>query len=201
MTTYLSRAIFTLMTLILLLLGWQLIGCQSDEALFAPDPTAKTCPVATTPDQLMANFAAAYQARDLEGYAQTLHPDFVFELAPASVAAGCPASWDRTQELRVSANMFSGKDHTRDGVTVAGIARIVFDRCQPLGVWTAVDAAGDPEVLSRSYAVSVRFEQTNGHVFVVRGSCTFQVVREGVIDEYGDALRPYRILRWIDRTR
>ncbi len=201
MKSILTHAIIATMTLILLTLAWLLLGCQADDSIVMPNPQAKAYPLAMSADQLMANFMAAYGTRDLEGFAATLHRDFVFELDPSDVALGQPASWGRDEELRITANMFSGHDRVKDGVTIAGIDRIVFVRCEAQGPWTVVTtAAGTREVLSRTYAVQVRFERSRDVDLEVRGLCIFEVVRDDIVSD-GEVVQPgYQILRWLDRT-
>ncbi len=195
MKTILTRAIFVTHTLILILilLAWNLVGCQDNDGVVAPDPETGRYPFADTPDQLMANFAAAYGARDLEGYAATLHRDYVF--VPSGAEAHSEAHYTRETELRVAANMFHGEDRVKDGVVIAGITRIVFERCAPIGAWNA-----DGDALRRSYGVRIRFLRDHGPTLMVDGECDFTVVAVDLPSPDGGTRRGYQILRQVDRT-
>ena len=115
MKTFLSRAIVVMLTFTLALLVWVVGGCGDESDLVVPGPEKTVYPFPESPDQLMANFIAAYTARDLEGYALVLHEDFRFVLARSAVAGGLPESWGRSEELRIAANMFGGEDLVRPG--------------------------------------------------------------------------------------
>ncbi len=193
MRTALTRAIFITHALILSMLAWQLIGCHGFDDVVAPDPESSNYPFPETPDQLMANFASAYASRDLAGYAATLHPDFVF--VPAGAEANAKAHYSREKELRVAANMFSGEDREKNGVVIAGISRIIFERCEPLGAWNA-----DGDALRRTYAVRVRFQRDRGSELMVVGECDFTVATAELPSSGGGTRRGYLILRQVDRT-
>jgi hypothetical protein len=193
MKTILMRAIFVTHACILIMIAWQFVGCFGYDDVVAPDPETGSYPFADTPDQLMANFAVAYAARDLEGYAATLHPDFVF--VPAGAEADCAAHYSREKELRVAANMFSGEDREKNGVFVAGITRILFEQCAPLGAWNA-----DGDTLRRTYGVRVRFLRDHGPELTVVGECDFTVVAVDLPSPDGGTRRGYQLLRQVDRT-
>lgn len=193
MRTILTRAIFITHALILIMLALQFTGCFGFDDVVAPDPGSGSYPFPETPDQVMANFASAYASRDLEGYAATLHRDFTF--VPAGAAADPKAHYSRERELRVAANMFSGVDREKNGVVIAGISRIVFERCEPLGAWNA-----DGDALRRTYGVRVRFLRDRGSELMVDGECDFTVVAVELPDDGGGSRRGYQILRQVDRT-
>ncbi len=193
MKTILQRAIIVTHAVILIMLAWQFIGCFGHDSVMAPDPETGNYPFADTPDQLMANFAAAYGARDLEGYAATLHPDFVF--VPAGAGPDAKSHYSRETELRVAANMFSGEDREKDGVFIAGITHILFERCAPLGAWNA-----DGDALRRTYRVRLRFLRDRGPELMVEGECDFTVVATDLPSPDGGTRRGYQILRQVDRT-
>jgi hypothetical protein len=193
MKTILMRAIFVTHALILVMLAWQFVGCYGFDDVVAPDHETGSYPFPDSPDQLMANFAAAYAARDLAGYAATLHPDFVF--VPAGAEADLAAHYSRDKELRVAANMFSGEDREKNGVVIAGINRILFERCEPLGEWR-----DDGEGLRRTYGVRLRFLREHGSELTVTGECDFTVVAVDLTTAAGGARRGYQLLRQVDRT-
>ena len=86
------------------------VGCGSDKNPGSPDP-GLTYPYPDTPDQLMANFKAAYDQMDAQGYdEEILRPNFVFKFAedtPEPIS-GPTGLLTREQELTISTNMFSG---------------------------------------------------------------------------------------------
>lgn len=161
MNTARGAAILITLTLTLALLAFLLSGCTGEDGIVIPDASKGYYREPQSPDPLMANFAVAYGTRDLEGYAATLHPDFIF-VTTASYGDE-PQSWDRAEELRIAANMFSGESRVRDGAMVPGIARIEFVRCVGLGVWEPVTLPNlTGEALRRIYDVDVRFARNGG---------------------------------------
>jgi hypothetical protein len=193
MKTILTRAIFITHACILVMIAWQFTGCFGFDDVVAPVPEDGRYPFPETPDQLMANFAVAYAQRDLDGYAATLHPDF--EFVPAGAGADRAAYYSRETELRVARNMFSGQDREKDGVFIAGISSIRFERCEPLGTWQAEGGA-----LRRTYAVRLRFLRDRGPELMVNGQCDFTVIAVDLPTADGGKQRGYQILRQVDHT-
>lgn len=189
MKTVLERAIIILHACILVMVVWQFGGCFGADEVTIPDPDAGLYPFPETPDQLMANFVSAYASRDLAGYAATLHPDFTF------VPVGKGASLTRDDELRVATNMFSGQDREKDGLVIAGISRIVFERCVAVGGWRP-----EGEALRRTYSVRIYFERDRGSTLIVDGVCEFVVAAVDLPAGGGETRRGYQVLRQVDHT-
>jgi hypothetical protein len=150
----------------------------------------------------MANFAAAYQARDLGGYAALLHDDFRFVVHAEQRAALDPddRGWSRTEELTVTARMFSDAPVTKEGRHLPPITAIVFDTFAGVGEWRATGPATRfPHALVRTYRASVRFERAEAPTLHVRGDSDFYCVADPPVDP---GLPPrYRLIGWVDRTR
>jgi hypothetical protein len=173
-------------------------ACSQDDGPLAP-PSAMDYPLADSPDRLMANFAAAYQARDLAGYASLLHEDFRFVLDPEQAAKLDPQGegWNRDEELATTERMFADEPITKDGRRLPPIIAIVFETFEPLGEWSATGPDSRfPHALRRAYRVQVRFERTAAPTLYVRGSCDYYCVAESA----PGGARIYRLLGWVDRT-
>ena len=190
MRTYLEHTLGFTLTLVLLLLVLTLTSCGPDAPVM-PDLADSTLPFPATPDQLMLNFQTAYAARDLAGYAATLHPDFSF----VETTGG---SYGRDVELRIAARMFSGEDKVTPAGRIAGIARIEVVAFHGAGDWTAAD--GDGDQLQRTYEVHLRFHRNDEGVMVVRGACVVTVRRDGIELGGGVVRDGWRIVRLVDGT-
>jgi len=200
MKTFLSRAIVVMLTVTLALIVWVIGGCGDETELVVPGPDKTAYPFPDSPEQLMANFIAAYTARDLEGYRLVLHEDFRFVLAATAVADGLPESWDRAEELRIAANMFSGEDLVRPGRVVPAITRIVFEQCEARGAWTFYERPDGAGAMRRAYLIRADFLRRDGSVLSVEGECIFHVVRAPMPAPEGGTRSGYRMILWEDHT-
>lgn len=64
--------------------------------------------VADSPVGLMHRFEQAYEARDLDAYAELFTADYRFYPSDPSVAARCPNGWRRADEIASADHLFHG---------------------------------------------------------------------------------------------
>ena len=181
------------------LLSVVLAGCTDDGVITAPE-SAKGYPEATSPKILLENFVLAYTDRDLVGYADLLHEDFVFTFLPCDVQElGLKKDhFSRADELASAGRMFSGKPHVRDdGQVVPAILAIVQERFHQLTEWEAAGDPQRPEVVQAIYHLRIRFVREEAGDVVVDGPGIFFAAPEA--DRRG--ADRYQLVGWIDKTR
>lgn len=115
-------------------------GCKDEEnpVQVTSDPIVEP----TTPEILMAQFQAGYEARDKTDYLALLDPDFQFILRPET-AARYPElgpSLDFAEEERIHIRLFSG-DSVVDplGDIYPAVQTIVFQTFEALNDWADTD--------------------------------------------------------------
>ena len=124
-----------------------LAGCSGDEDPVVPSPDPLVEP--KTPEELLAGFQAAYEARDAAGYLALLDPDFTFVLRQATADAfpELGPALDFDLEERIHQRMFSGEAVTDpDGEPRPGVLQVYFNSLSALDGWMNTDdAATFPE--------------------------------------------------------
>ena len=158
-------------------------GCKSDDGPTGV-PLTPELPVADTPDQLIANFAAVYAGLDLAIYRDDILADqYAFVLQPETVDAfDLPANrLDRDDELVIASHLFGGTP-SRTGEALGGI---VFESLQPQGAWQPVAEndpffPGLPGALVRSYTLAISFGTVGDAIYTVAGDQLFYVVAQTV---------------------
>lgn len=138
-------------------------GCGDSGSDTVDGPTT-TYPPADTPDQLMENFKACYDAMDASAYDdEILHPDFVFVFSadtPEQIA-GPTHSLTREQELDTSTNMFHGQPGV-DPITGAlkdPVQDIQFTSLIKVQDWedVPVDDPDFPGCMKARYQIDISF--------------------------------------------
>ena len=181
------------------LLAVLLTGCTDEGIVTAPE-AAKGYPEATTPEILLENFVQAYTGRDLEGYADLLHKDFVFTFLPCDVQElGLKKDhYSREDELASAGRMFSGLPHVREnGRVVPAILEIIQERVQQLTAWESAGDPERPEIVQAVYHLRIRFVRGEAGDVVVDGPGIF--FASPVADRRG--ADRYQLIGWIDKTR
>jgi hypothetical protein len=86
-------------------------GCSTDDpAVPQPEPEPEGLPFPDSPEQLMANFATAYETRNLVELAGLLHPrsETILQQSTTTRYPDVGTTLDRTEELRIHERMFAG---------------------------------------------------------------------------------------------
>lgn len=199
MSGKLARACVALAAVATVLL---LSACSDD-----PAPTPPVGPPADfpdTPDQLMANFQAAYEHMDPEQLMVTLHPQHLTYLQQETINnfPDLGPTLDRQEEQRIHERMFSGHDVTDpDGALVPGIQAVAFQTLQRQGNW-ALSPEGDtiPDTEMALYDVVILLDRgTNHTILKVQGSIKFYVVAHDSLIG-GQTLPYYRMRGQVDLT-
>ncbi len=89
-------------------------GCSvSSDGGTAPEPDLDR----TTPENLMNFFADAYERRDIDKYAESLHDEYQFTFLPADAdSVGLPPDepwWGKTEDVAGTAHMFDAQTVTK----------------------------------------------------------------------------------------
>jgi hypothetical protein len=156
-----------------------------------------------TPDGLIADFRAAYAARDLAAYRDgVLAPAYRFPVQAVTVELlSLPDSTLLfADEVAIAEAMFGGQPNL-DGEVLTGIT---IDTLQPQGGWNPV-AAGDPYfggvagAQVRTYTLQFTFELQNEGRYDVSGPQLFYVVPETLLSD-GEPVVRYRLLGQVDLT-
>lgn len=188
--------ILILMTTILaafLLLG--VSGCAEDSVMGPQDDPSKMYSV--TADDLMANFVLAYGGRDLEAYAQLLHPDFIYTFDPegCSELGPCYEFFTKEDELICAANMFSGEAVVNSrGQTLPAITDIIFNHWEQVGSWE-LEADGQ---MRGVFQIDILFTRQDASSLSVQSQQVFTVAQSEVYREVGGNLPYYQIIGWQD---
>jgi hypothetical protein len=160
---------------------------------------AKQYPFPDTEDQLMANFVAAYSARNIDGYREVLHDDFRFMFQQADIQNfGLPTNHlDRDQEIAISQVMFSGAPGPGG---VPGISQIAIQVFVPQTAWEDVGDHPDfPGSRHRIYAINMDVVRPNSTTLQVQGQAEFFVVSQDSMTQ-GGVLPYWQILGHLDQT-
>jgi hypothetical protein len=151
-----------------------LAGCSDNPVTPPPPPVPGEFP--DTPDQLMANFQAAYGDLDSLAYAATLAPGFRFLFSPADITDRdlLTDHMTRAEELQSAYNQFSGEMVEQPGAIEAAISAILFTRLEAVDGWTAADAAsGFAGAQRRLYAVEISIERPGNSTLIIAGQQEF----------------------------
>lgn len=161
-------------------------GCREDGPA---DPPPFVGPA--TPEQLMADFKAAYEDLDIDGYREVIHPDFLIFLSQDTVdefALPGP-TFSYAEEMLIAERMFSGHPYVRpDQTIVPGITRFDFTYFAPETDWEEAGAEDRfPLALCAQYRVDIKVEQGNLGMVSIGGLIEFAVRNDPV--EVNGALR------------
>jgi len=160
-------------------------------------------PFPDTPDQLIANFEAAYGDMDLDAYRDEVLADaYTFVLQPETVEAFALADslLDRDDELVIAQRMFTGQPNLDDRV----LASIQMVERQPLSPWEPVPADDPhfgalPATLRRRFSLTYIFATQGDFGYQVVGAQVFYVACDTVLHE--GAMTPrYRLRGQLDQT-
>jgi hypothetical protein len=180
------------------LLGLGAAGCffSPDRAHDDPPAPPPGPPWPDTPDQLIANFKAAYDSMALGDYGAALHPQYQFILQAADVLPGEADRFTRAEELQVATNMFSGHPVEKpDGTTAPGISAIVLAVLTRSTPWTDMGAAAPDFPLTKRalYDIQISFARAGYNTIIVIGQQEFFVsVRDSLVH---GVVKPYCQLR------
>jgi len=161
-------------------------------------------PFADTPDQAIANFATAYEARDMSIYTDhVLHAQYRFVLQQQTVEDfGLPDNlYEYEDEVALSTKLFGEQPGSSGQI----ITQIDVERLQPQGVWDVVGDSdqyfGDVEnAMRRTYNVKIiGFVQGQNLQLIVEGNVIFYVAPV-TIEWDGETHEVYRLLGNWDYT-
>lgn len=178
-----------------------LAACNDKDDPTGPEPPITVEP--RTPDGLIADFRAAYAARDLAAYRDgVLAPAYRFPVQAATVEElSLPDSTLLfADDVAIAEAMFTGQPNL-DGEVLTGIT---IDTLQPQGGWIPVPA-GDPYfggvagAQVRTYTLLFYFELQNDGRYEVSGLQFFYVVPETLMSDGRPVVR-HRLLGQIDLT-
>jgi len=161
-------------------------------------------PFPDTAEQLMANFVNAYNARDFRILRESLHPDFVTLLQPATVQL-FPAvgeTLDLAQELRSAQRLLSGEPVVDpDGLYVPAVTHIDFQSFTQMDAWSTsinpqIPDTGDAEHPVQRSLYYVNVVLSRGQSFSalkVEGELEFYITSRDSLDD--GILRRYYTMR------
>ncbi len=120
-------------------------------------------PFPDTPEQLMANFKAVYEAMDSTGYTEMLAPDYRMILK-GSTTLDFPElgeTLDYDEEARIAGHMFSGvPGHDPYGFLTSPISSILFQALEQLTAWdTSLPTDPIPDTPSALFDVLIEFNR------------------------------------------
>ncbi len=187
---------------ILLLVVMGAAGCFRPDDIIETDPPAKYV-FPTTPDDLMANFVTAYTTRDVAGYGDLLHEDFIFSFQACDVAKlGLSKNhYTRADEIQTARNMFSGKAyHKSNGQVVPAITGINFVQWQQLGAWRSAEDSAPAGALRVSVECLVTMERQGAATIRVAGQSIFTALPVQIEVQDGVFHEGYQMLGWVDLT-
>ena len=120
-------------------------------------------PEPATPEQLMQNFASAYETMDVASLMAMLHPDHETILQQSTILnfPDVGSTLDVAEERRIHERMFSGHSVTDpDGVLVPAITAIEFQVFARQGAWEmSPDTDPIPNTASAQYDVMVQIDR------------------------------------------
>ena len=172
-------------------------GCifsPDDDPVVDDNNTTQELPWPGSPDVLMSNFQAIYEARDFDEYRKIMHPDFLTILQEATTDEfpDVGTTLDVNEELRIHERMFSGDAVTDpDGNLVPGVLNISFSVFQPQDAWqVSPEDAIIPNAEWTSYDVIFLFDRgQNFSTLKVEGIIKFYVTSKDSL--YQGAERKY----------
>lgn len=178
-----------------------LAACNDKDDPTGPEPPVTVEP--RTPDGLMADFSAAYAARDLAAYRDgVLAPAYRFPMQAATVDEfSLPDSTLLfAHEVAIVEAMFSGQPGS-EGEVLTGIT---IDTLQPQGGWLPVSDddpyfGGVAGAQVRTYSLLFFFELTQDNRYEVGGLQMFYTVPETLLSD-GEPVVRHRLLGQIDLT-
>jgi hypothetical protein len=148
-----------LMLAVVALAGMMILaGCSDDD-----DPVKVSDPPIgpESAGELVAQFLAAYEARDVEIYLALLDPEFLMVLRERTTLEfpNVGTTLDYTEEERIHQRMFSGDSVTDpNGDFVPGVQTIEFSEFMALAVWSPSDDPDRfPDSVWTSYEVVIMF--------------------------------------------
>ena len=147
-----------------------------------------------SPDQLMSNFRAIYEAMSYEEYRKIMHPDFLTILQEATTEEfpDVGTTLDVNEELRIHERMFSGDAVTDpDNNLVPGVLNISFNVFSPQDTWQlSPEDAIIPNAERAPYYVVFLFDRgQNFSTLKVEGTIKFYVTSKDSL--YQGAERKY----------
>jgi hypothetical protein len=188
-----------------LLCAWLVfvLGCSQNATIYTPEEPGRF-PSPDSPEQLMANFVAAYGGMDLAGYAEILHQDFRFVFQPCDVEI-LELTRDgltREDELAIAANMFSGAPvHKEDGRVLPAISKIEFLNFEPVEAWRSVgEETAFPGTLRCAYQVCLLIKRPLATTIMIEGLSIYYVVNRDVPDPKWTGQPYYQLVGWVDLT-
>jgi len=136
-------------------------GCsdKDDPVRVEPDP-----PIGPeSPDELVIQFLAAYEARDLEEYLALLDPDYLTLLSEITTEdfPDLGATLDLDEEMRIHERMFSGINVVDpDGNVIPAVKTINVTVFHPLGAWSPSDDEDSfPDAVWAPFDVQILFDR------------------------------------------
>ena len=190
------RAVSLLLSL-LLLLGFLLTGCADDEEPGPDDPAVVDPP--PTPDLLMQAYKTCHEDMDPAQLDVLLHENFRFILQQDTVNEfDLPDNdFDRTEDLAILQNIFSGDPLTTPGGMVPGVSAISFTTFEQQAAWSTTPA-NDPNFPSATYAtfnVRLEFARPGATYLIIQGFLQFYVAEVATTSGSG-----YQLLGMVDLT-
>ncbi len=161
MNQSINNRVFLMLAVVALAAMMILAGCSDDDdpVKVVPDPPIG----AGSPDELVAQFLAAYGAMDLDNYLALLDPEFLMVLGEDTIDdfPDVGTTLDFTEEERIHQRMFSGESVTDpNGDFVPGVQTIFFSRFTALAAWSPSDDPDRfPETVWASYQVEIHFDR------------------------------------------
>ncbi len=157
------------------------------DGVYIESPPHPALPFAGTEDQLMANFRAVYEDRNIVSFPALMHPDFVMLLRQSTIQEfpDVGPTLDFNEELRIADRMFSGEPVIDpDGALVQAVSGISFWIFERLGPWEDTpDSDPIPQTRSALYDVTVLFDRPGASTLKVEGMMKFYVAGRDSLHE------------------
>jgi hypothetical protein len=135
-----------------------------------------------TPEELVTQFMATYEARDVVNYLALLDPDFEMELTAETIEdfPDVGPTLDYAEEEQIHTRMFSGENVTDpNGNLVPGVQDISFSVLMALAGWSpSTDADPFPDTVWAPFEMMILFD---------RGQSFSTMKVEGVVKIYARA--------------
>jgi len=178
-------------------------GCTKDQST-APQQQAQDPPV-DTPARAMQHFKAAYGQRDIDDYSDILHGDFKFFFQEHDITnLGLLSDHlERTDEIGVSTNMFSGDPIANPGGAVdpaPAISAIEFHLLEQVGDWGPSDHADYPSAQRALFHIEFTITRPGARTITITGQQVFYVADRGAIQPDGSVLPDFRVVGQVDMS-
>jgi hypothetical protein len=160
-------------------------GCGDDDGAKPEDPYLPL----TSPENLVENLRRSWEARDLEGYARLLAPEFRFYFQEDDVPPGLPASyWGLTEDTTGTGGLFATPE-----VLDIRVAFTIHDAVPATGPGLPAGA-----MLVRTHPAQLEVDLDAGVSLIVTGDLEDFTCRPGD-SGLGEDPGRWFILRWEDK--